>query len=334
MPPKRKLANSGGPTSKRRANNEATPLEEANTAAMGQDPPQPLSSRSQAPIDYDLLAAAIIKQSQQPQSGTVTIAEPLQSPSNTTDHLPISHATTTGGAQSVNSSGIGALLDQVFLGESVGSNQPSFDFKDGIPLGASVSQKLKSKIWNNEYFDFKSLLDNKEEPLSVTITSGVINFHQGQKSKYPLTLNQWTDAFLIFSAIYLEKFPHEGANLLKYCFMVREMQYLHGDNAFRLYDEQFRKLKESVNIPWQNPVQELRLRAATLKVQNKPNQSQPFRARICYQFNKGERCNRNPCPFKHCCLQCKSNHPKVKCPDVSKSQFPKSSNPSQFNKTS
>ena len=88
MPPKRKLANSGGPTSKRRANNEATPLEEANTAAMGQDPPQPLSSRSQAPIDYDLLAAAIIKQSQQPQSGTVTIEEPLQSPSNTTDHQP------------------------------------------------------------------------------------------------------------------------------------------------------------------------------------------------------------------------------------------------------
>ena len=66
MPPKRKLANSEGPTSKRRANNEATPLEEANTAAMGQDPPQPLSSRSKAPINYDLLAAAIIKQSQQP----------------------------------------------------------------------------------------------------------------------------------------------------------------------------------------------------------------------------------------------------------------------------
>ena len=115
MPPKRKLSNSGGPTSKRRANNEATPLEEANTAAMGQDLPQPLPFRSQAPIDYDLLAAAIIKQSQQPQSGTVTIAEPLQSPSNTTDQQPISHATTTGVAQSVNSSGIGALLDQVFL---------------------------------------------------------------------------------------------------------------------------------------------------------------------------------------------------------------------------
>ena len=182
MLPKRKFTNSVGPTSKRRANNEATSLEEANTATMGQDLPQPLpsSSRNEAPIDYDLLATAIIKQSQQPQSGTITIAEPLQSPSNTTDQQPISHATATV-AQSVNSSGIGALLHQVFLGEPVGSNQPSFDFKDGIPLGASVSQKLKSKIWNNEYFDLKSLLDNKEEPLSVTITSGVINFHQGQK---------------------------------------------------------------------------------------------------------------------------------------------------------
>ena len=152
--------------------------------------------------------------------------------------------------------------------------------------------------------------------------------------KIPSYFESMDRCILIFSAIYLEKFPHEGTNLLKYCFMIREMQYLHVDNNFRLYDEQFRKLKESVNIPWQNPVQELRLRAATLKVQNKPSQSQPFRARICYQFYKGERCKRNPCPFKHCCLQCKSSHPEFKCPDVSKNKFPKSSNPSQSNKTS
>ena len=136
MPPKRKLANLRGPTSKRRANIEETPLEE-NTAATGQSVP----SRSQAPIDYDLLAAAIIKQSQQPQKGTVTIAEQLLSPSNTTEQQPISHATTTGAAQSLNSSGIGALVDQVFLGKPVGSNQPSIDIKDGIPFSASVFQK-------------------------------------------------------------------------------------------------------------------------------------------------------------------------------------------------
>ena len=110
---------------------------------MRQGLPQPLPARGQAPIDYDLLAAAIIKQSQQPQSGTITIADQLQTPPNTTEQLPISHSTTTVPAQSVNSSGIDALLDPVFLGESVGSNEPSIDFKVGSPLGASVSQKLK-----------------------------------------------------------------------------------------------------------------------------------------------------------------------------------------------
>lgn len=78
--------------------------------------------------------------------------------------------------------------------------------------------KTKIKIMNSEYFYHKSLLDNKEEPLSVTITSGMINLHHGQKSKCPLTLNQWTYAFFIFSAIYSEKFPNEGANILKYLF--------------------------------------------------------------------------------------------------------------------
>ena len=152
------------------------------------------------------------------------------------------------------------------------------------------------------------MLDNKEELLSVTISTGVINLHQGQKSKYHIFLSQWTDAFLIFWAIYLVKFPQEGQNLLKYCQMGMEMQYLHGHNVFRLYDEQFRKLKESVNIPWQNAVQELRLCAATVKVQySKQVQSQqPFRAKICFQYNKGE-----PLPLQALLLAMQS-HPSKK----------------------
>lgn len=86
-------------------------------------------------------------------------------------------------------------------------------------------------------------------------------------SKVPISLGQWTDAFFIFSAIYLEKFPTEAPNLLKYCHMIREMQYLHGDQAFRMYDVNFRKLRETVNVPWQNVVQELRLKAATTSFQ-------------------------------------------------------------------
>ena len=343
MPPKRKIVSSGRSAKKRRVTATAPTEPDVVTTTSTTVSQGPAIASQSLPIDYDLLAAAIIRKSQPPQE------QPLNCPASTSPQVqtcPSSSQPTEQHhnnyapsqpevIQPANPSGIGALLDQVFLGEPAGSNQPSIDIKEGIPLGASVSSKLKAKIWNHEFIDLRSLLDNGEEPLSVTISTGVINLHQGQKSKYPISLSQWTDAFLIFSAIYMVKFPQEGPNLLKYCHMVREMQYLHGDNAFRLYDEQFRKLKESVNIPWQNPVQELRLRAATVKAQysKQPQSQQPFRAKICFQYNKGERCTRTPCPFKHCCLQCKATHPKNKCPDVSKYQFSKPSNPSPSNKT-
>lgn len=76
-------------------------------------------------------------------------------------------------------------------------------------------------------------------------------------------MTQWTDAFLVFAAMFIEKFPAEAPHLLKYGHMVREIYHLYGDNAFRTYDHQFRKLMESVNVPWQHPMQELCFKAAT-----------------------------------------------------------------------
>ena len=60
MPPKRKLVNSRGPTSKRTTNIESTILEEASTTAIAQGLPQPLLSTSQVPIVYDLLAQLLL----------------------------------------------------------------------------------------------------------------------------------------------------------------------------------------------------------------------------------------------------------------------------------
>lgn len=332
MPPKRQLAgdamNPSRSKRKRKVPNAtdsaANPVEVHSLDSCDVLP----QAEASPAIDYDKLAAAILKQtSQKPPSAT----EPQQElPPSGQLQSPLLPSDQPGPS----TSGIGSILDQVFLGEPARSSTHSLDIKDGIPLGASVSIKLRQKIWCNEYIDLKSLLDTKDEPLSVTISTGVINLHQGQKSKVPISLGQWTDAFLIFSAIYLEKFPTEAPNLLKYCHMIREMQYLHGDQAFRMYDEHFRKLRETVNAPWQNPVQELRLKAATTKFQfQKPQQNQPFRTRFCFQFNKGERCSRSPCPFKHICMRCKSNHPKSKCPDAQKSNYTKPSYTSQGRKS-
>lgn len=167
-----------------------------------------------------------------------------------------------------------------------------------------------------------SALSTREEPLSVSISSGVINLHQGPKFKTPISIAQWTDAFFIFAAVYIEKYPTEAPHLLKYGHTIREIHQLHGDNAFRSYDEQFRKLKESLNVPWQNTIQELRLKAATntrtFSSKVTQNSGQPFRSRFCFQYNRGERCTRNPCSFRHACMQCRGNHPKSKCSESSK----------------
>ena len=326
MPPKRKSVGEAV-LSKRRKTTASTPVD---TDVISMSPPTSAPSVDQS-IDYDKLATAILRQSKLSEVSTPQLQQGQHQIVDTQDH----HLLGNQPPQQTCASGIGAILDQVFLGEPARSAQPVLNIKEGIPLGASVSSKIKTKIWNHEYVDFKSLIDSKEEPLSVTISTGVINLHQGQKTKYPISLNQWTDAFLIFSAVYLEKFANEAQNLLKYGHMIRELQYLHGDHAFRQYDEQFRKLKETINVPWQIPVQELRLKVATTKFSStKLQQNQPFRSRICYQYNKGERCNRVPCPFKHVCLQYKSNHPKTKCPDIPKTSLSKATHPSPFSKTS
>lgn len=163
-------------------------------------------------------------------------------------------------------SGIRSILDQVFLGKPARSSTHSLDI-DGIPLVASVSIKLRQKIWCNAFIDLKALLDSKDGPFLLPFQPGLSFCIRAKSPKFPSHSASGLMLFFIFSAIYLEKFPTEAPNLLKYCHMIRKMQYLHGDQAFRMYDENFRKLRETVNVPWQNPVQELRLKAATTKFQ-------------------------------------------------------------------
>lgn len=80
-------------------------------------------------------------------------------------------------------------------GESAQAITP-ITIQDSIPLGATISTRIKNKIWSNEYIDFRSLLSNQsEDPLSITIRAGKINVEHNQKQKTPICINQWTAAF-------------------------------------------------------------------------------------------------------------------------------------------
>ncbi|XP_062598861.1 uncharacterized protein LOC134260311 [Saccostrea cucullata] len=202
--------------------------------------------------------------------------------------------------------------------------------------------KIKSKIWSNEFIDLRSLLTHQEEdPVTLLITPGVINLQHSQKSKTPLSINQWTDAFLVFTCIVIQQKPTEAPHLLKYMSFIRELQKLHGDSAWRSYDESFRKLKETVDLPWQKPVEELR--GKSLAVSTKQSNGQPFRGkqvgriggvRFCFAYNQGNKCKSTPCPFTHICQACRGNHPKIKCKSTEKSEHDRTSpNPSKGKQT-
>ena len=347
MPPKRQQRSPSRVTTKRKKTASASSVVQVQGVVSD-------ATQSLPTIDYDKLALAVIKHSSNktqeqiatlPEDNTrpAVISLPAESYQDTTPLVSVAGPSSpqlnipAPNSLSNENPALGDLLDKVFAGEPARStemhNFSTNIVSDGIPLASSVPHKLKLKIWNNEFIDFRSLLGTREEPVSLSISTGIIQLHQSPKFKSPINISQWTDAFLLFMAVYIEKYSTEAPHLLKYAHMVREIYQLHGDNAFRSYDEQFRKLRETMNLPWQQPNQELRLRAATLPKtspgKQSHNQNQPFRVRFCFQFNKGERCNKNPCPFKHSCSQCKGNHPKSKCTGFKPQQQSKSPNTNQ-----
>lgn len=139
---------------------------------------------------------------------------------------------------------LGPFWIKCFLGKPARSSTHSLDI-DVIPLGASVSIKLRQKIWCNAYIDLKALLDSKDEPFLLPFQPGLSFCIRAKSTKFP----SHSASGLMLSSFFQQSAP----NLLKYCHMIREMQYLHGDQAFRMYDENFRKLRETVNVPGQTP---------------------------------------------------------------------------------
>jgi hypothetical protein len=211
---------------------------------------------------------------------------------------------------------LNSLLNQD-AGEPAAKVDNVITISDGIPLGAATPLRVRSKIWANQYIDLSLLLQCREEPLSLNISSGSVTSQQGQtKQKTPLSIHQWTDAFLIYMSIYIQKFPDQAPHLLKYCHYIRELSRLLGDRAWRVYDENFRLLKKTSALLWQKPVEELRMKAASTNTQSQ----QPFRAgsgnkpiKFCFAFNNGEQCLHSPCPFAHRCQACSGSHARVNC---------------------
>ncbi|XP_076083533.1 uncharacterized protein LOC143054404 [Mytilus galloprovincialis] len=245
---------------------------------------------------------------------------------------------------------IQTVVETLFSGEppvnthNSSENSLKIQVSDGIPLGATVSQKIKEKIWSDEFIDMNSLTSSYvEDPFSLFVSNRKFSLYNNSRSnKPPLSIEQWTSAYLVFSDIYIEKCPEEARHLLKYGHNIREMYDLYGDEPWRIYDEKFRRLRETIKLPWGKLIDELYTKSAnSSNTQNKNFRAQPARQnksfqnqgntqyynknmpsnniKTCILFNRGQTCNK-PCSYKHVCHFCKGAHAIFQCSEYKPQQ--------------
>ena len=195
-----------------------------------------------------------------------------------------------------------------------------------LAIDVRVSEKIRGKIWNNEYFDLSLLLTNPvvEDRYQLTVKGAEGNMaapgiclEPVAKPKKVLTLETWFSCFHIFVGIYCKKYPTEAPALMKYGEVVQDLA-ARGHN-WKFYDENFRFLRQSqpASFPWGVIHWELWMRSQTSVLRKMPLQPPSSRTRsdtplgYCFRFSKGAECS--GCQYKHLCYKCEGSHPPTSC---------------------
>ena len=120
-----------------------------------------------------------------------------------------------------------------------------------LPIDARVSEKLRAKIWNNEFFDFSSLLSNPvlEDRYKLTISNSdkektpSLCLEPVSNAKKHLSIETWLCCFHVFVGVYTSRRPHEAPALMKYGEVVQDLAARGGN--WKFYDENFRFLRQA-----------------------------------------------------------------------------------------
>ena len=185
------------------------------------------------------------------------------------------------------------------------------------PIDSRVSDKLKAKIWNNEYFELRALLTNTvhESRYQVTLARTTdeqlpsLYLEPIVKSRKMFTIETWLSCFHIFIAIYTRQHPHEAPALMKYCGVIQDLAASGFYWCF--YDENFCLLRQAQpsSFRWCNIDWELWMRTqhSTLgKPQTLPgclrSHEQGIPKGFCFKFHGGAQCVPG-CAFKHLCYK-------------------------------
>ena len=83
--------------------------------------------------------------------------------------------------------------------------QPRKVVTAGLPLGTTVDIRMKTKIWTNQFVDFEELLYSEcRSKYSLRFDGNDDEFRVVRQERRILTLSQWTQAYDLFVAVYIQ----------------------------------------------------------------------------------------------------------------------------------
>ena len=116
-----------------------------------------------------------------------------------------------------------------------------------VTLGVNNSFSNWEKIINGQYLDLGGLLETQmrdHNDRAINLVNGELCARERSSPKIA-TIEQWTDAFILFMNIYVGAHPNKIHQLLKYLHSFRLGACRFSGQGWILYDEQFRLTKAS-----------------------------------------------------------------------------------------
>lgn len=202
-------------------------------------------------------------------------------------------------------------------------------------LHEGVPDKIKAAIVAGEYVEITKLDKENYNQIAYNIKVGEVDDDvtlQLAKDKEPkkkvLTLEQWSDLFVKYMAIYVSKHKEAAIPILSHYQTVRTLHRRGGD--WLEYDRTFRKRKAFSGYPWASVDQQAYTEALTKKEMTSPKagpKNQPFRTPVtsripfgyCRKYHTAaDGCTFPQCKWKHQCYQCSGVHKQSMCPNNQK----------------
>jgi len=122
-----------------------------------------------------------------------------------------------------------------------------------------VSNQITEKNWNRQYVDLALLLkgnvqsQSQEQQVQFCLATNQFTIKPQSKIKKIENIESWTDAFVNFIIIYIQRHPNKAVELLKYMSIVREASVLNPFHSCYQYDVQFRlRMAYNPSRSWSN----------------------------------------------------------------------------------